>query len=156
MHLKHARLPIPPRPRDRQTIGNQLTPYFLAGAGGVPGWAGPLVGTAGAGAGEAGAGAAGFGGAVFAGAVFAGARFVVRSSNTDVPRPAFRVAMIESVNDVTIKATAEIVVAFDSSVAEPRGPKAVWEPMPPNAPAKSAAFPLCNKTTMIRKMQTIT
>ena len=117
----------------------------------MPGWAGPLVGTAGAGAGEAGAGAAGFGGAVFAGAFF-----VVRSSNTDVPRPAFRVAMIESVNDVTIKATAEIVVAFDSSVAEPRGPKAVWEPMPPNAPAKSAAFPLCNKTTMIRKMQTIT
>ena len=148
MHLKHARLPIPPRPRDRQTIGNQLTPYFLAGAGGVPGWAGPLVGTAGAGAG---AGAAGFGGTVFAGAFF-----VVRSSNTDVPRPAFRVAMIESVNDVTIKATAEIVVAFDSSVAEPRGPKAVCEPMPPNAPAKSAAFPLCSKTTMIRKMQTIT
>ena len=148
MHLKHARLPIPPRPRDRQTIGNQLTPYFLAGAGGVPGWAGPLVGTAGAGAG---AGAAGFGGAVFVGAFF-----VVRSSNTDVPRPAFRVAMIESVNDVTIKATAEIVVAFDSSVAEPRGPKAVCEPMPPNAPAKSAAFPLCSKTTMIRKMQTIT
>jgi len=73
-----------------------------------------------------------------------------------VPRPAFRVAMIESVNDVTIKATAEIVVAFDSSVAEPRGPKAVCEPMPPNAPAKSAAFPLCSKTTMIRKMQTIT
>jgi len=73
-----------------------------------------------------------------------------------VPKPAFRVAMIESVNDVTIKATAEIVVAFDSSVAEPRGPKAVWEPMPPNAPAKSAAFPLCSKTTMIRKMQTIT
>src|SRR6516162_9623300 len=143
MHLKHARLPIPPRPRDRQTIGNQLTPYFLAGAGGVPGWAGPLVGTAGAGVG---AGAAGFGGAFF----------VVRSSNTDVPRPAFRVAMIESVNDVTIKATAEIVVAFDSSVAEPRGPKAVCEPMPPNAPAKSAAFPLCSKTTMIRKMQTIT
>jgi hypothetical protein len=92
----------------------------LAGAGGVPGWAGPLVGTAGAGAGEAGAGAAGFGGAVFAGAFF-----VVRSSSTDVPRPAFRVAMIESDNDVTIKATAEIVVAFDSSVAEPRGPKAV-------------------------------
>jgi hypothetical protein len=114
----------------------------------VPGWAGPLDGTAGAGAG---AGAAGFGGAVFAGAFF-----VVRSSNTDVPRPAFRVAMIESVNDVTIKATAEIVVAFDSSVAEPRGPKAVCEPMPPNAPAKSAAFPLCSKTTMIRKMQTIT
>jgi len=73
-----------------------------------------------------------------------------------VPKPAFRVAMIESVNDVTIKATAEIVVAFDSSVAEPRGPKAVCEPMPPNAPAKSAAFPLCSKTTMIRKMQTIT
>jgi hypothetical protein len=28
---------------------------------------------------------------------------------------------------------AEIVVAFESSVAEPLGPNAVWEPDPPNA-----------------------
>jgi hypothetical protein len=50
--------------------------------------------------------------------------------------------------------TAETVVAFDNNVAEPRGPKAVCEPIPPNAPAKSAAFPLCSKTTTIRKRQT--
>ena len=44
--------------------------------------------------------------------------------------------MIESAMEVTMKITAEIVVAFESNVAEPRGPKAVWDPMPPNAPAK--------------------
>ena len=37
---------------------------------------------------------------------------------------------------------ADTVVAFDNSVADPRGPNAVWEPIPPNAPAKSAALPL--------------
>jgi len=67
-----------------------------------------------------------------------------------------RVARIESDSDVTMNTMAEPVVAFESSVAEPRGPKAVCEPMPPNAPAKSAAFPLCSNTTMIRKMQTTT
>jgi hypothetical protein len=52
--------------------------------------------------------------------------------------------------------TAEAVVAFESSVADPRGPNAVCEPIPPNAPAKSAAFPLCNRTTTIRNRQTKT
>jgi hypothetical protein len=51
---------------------------------------------------------------------------------------------------------AETVVALESSVAEPRGPNAVCEPMPPNAPAKSAAFPLCSSTTMHKKKQTTT
>ena len=51
---------------------------------------------------------------------------------------------------------AEMVVAFESSVADPRGPNAVCDPMPPNAPARSAALPLCNSTTTIRKMHTIT
>ena len=70
--------------------------------------------------------------------------------------PALRVARIESESDVSMNRTAEMVVALDSSVAEPRGPNAVCEPMPPNAPARSAAFPLCSRTTMIRKMQTAT
>ena len=52
--------------------------------------------------------------------------------------------------------TADIVVALERSVAEPRGPNAVCDPMPPNAPARSAAFPLCSNTTMIRKRQTTT
>jgi hypothetical protein len=64
--------------------------------------------------------------------------------------------MITNVNAVTIKRLAAIVVAFDRTVAVPRGPKTVCEPIPPNAPAKSAALPLCNSTTIIRKRQIIT
>ncbi|SPE41540.1 hypothetical protein SBA3_4380010 [Candidatus Sulfopaludibacter sp. SbA3] len=69
------------------------------------------------------------------------------SSRTVAPKPACLVASIERPSEVTINNIADMVVAFDSSVAEPRGPKAVCEPIPPNAPAKSAAFPLCSKTT---------
>ena len=77
-------------------------------------------------------------------------------SRTVLLTPDVRVAKIESDSDVTIKRTADSVVALESSVAEPRGPKAVCEPMPPNAPARSAAFPLCSSTTTIKKMHTIT
>ena len=70
--------------------------------------------------------------------------------------PLFFVAMIDKEIEVSIKTTVEIVVAFDSSVAEPRGPKAVWEPIPPNAPARSAALPLCKRITIIRKKHTTT
>ena len=61
--------------------------------------------------------------------------------------------MIAKVNEVIIKRAAAIVVAFDKTVAVPRGPNTVCDPMPPNAPARSAAFPLCKRTTMIRKKQ---
>ncbi len=64
--------------------------------------------------------------------------------------------MIDNAIEVIMKSTAEIVVALDKSVAEPRGPNAVCEPIPPKAPAKSAAFPLCSNTTTIRKRQTST
>jgi len=37
---------------------------------------------------------------------------------------------------------AHHVVARERKVAAPRGPKAVWLPAPPNAPARSAAEPL--------------
>src|SRR5579863_9425388 len=70
--------------------------------------------------------------------------------------PELRVATIESDSEVHMNTMAEIVVAFESSVADPRGPNAVCDPMPPNAPARSAAFPLCNRTSMIRKIQTTT
>src|ERR1700730_14679374 len=66
-----------------------------------------------------------------------------------------REAKIESVIEVTIKMMADQVVAFDSAVAAPRGPKAVWLPIPPNAAAMSPLLPLCSSTTMIRKKQTI-
>ena len=70
--------------------------------------------------------------------------------------PAPRVATIESAMDVSMNTIAEMVVTLESSDAEPRGPKAVCEPMPPNAPARSAALPLCSNTTIIRKRHTIT
>jgi len=77
-------------------------------------------------------------------------------TSSDVFPPAFRVAKIERDIEVNMKTIAEIVVAFDRRVAEPRGPKAVCEPIPPNAPAKSAALPLCSNTTIIRNTHTTT
>jgi hypothetical protein len=64
--------------------------------------------------------------------------------------------MIDNDNEVTMNKTAETVVALESIVADPRGPNAVCDPIPPNAPARSAALPLCSKTTMIRNRHTIT
>jgi hypothetical protein len=89
-----------------------------------------------------------------AGAVWVPAGALSRTVFAPVFDP--RVARMESDSDVIMNTIADAVVAFERRVAEPLGPKAVWEPMPPNAPARSAAFPLCSSTTMIRKMQTIT
>ena len=133
MHLKHARLPIPPRPRINYLEPTSLNLAFLYFFGAT---------------------GAAFG---FAPGAAAGADcFGVLPSRTVVLMPALRIARMESASDVHINTMAEIVVTLESSDAEPRGPNAVCEPMPPNAPAKSAAFPLCNSTTMIRKMQTTT
>jgi hypothetical protein len=99
-------------------------------------------------------GVTGIGKVVFDGALFAGVGFFVCSSKTVEPKPALRVAMIESESEVIMNRIAEIVVAFESNVAEPRGPNAVCDPIPPNAPARSAAFPLCKRTTIIKKIQT--
>jgi hypothetical protein len=73
-----------------------------------------------------------------------------------LPVPLVRIATIDNVIDVIMNKIAEIVVAFESNVADPRGPNAVCDPDPPNAPARSAAFPLCSNTTIIRKMHTAT
>ena len=102
---------------------------------------------AGAGAGAVGAGAADFG-------ALAGAPCRCSVGVGLAPEP--RVARIDSVMDVSMKTIADTVVAFESSVADPRGPKAVCDPMPPNAPAKSAALPLCSSTTTIRNKHTTT
>jgi len=56
----------------------------------------------------------------------------------------------------TINITAHQVVARESTLAAPRGPKAVWLPAPPKAPAMSAALPLCSSTTTMRNKQLIT
>ncbi len=66
----------------------------------------------------------------------------------------FLEAMIASESEVIMKMTVAHVVALVRTVAAPRGPKAVWLPMPPKAAAISALLPLCNSTTMIRKKQT--
>ena len=63
-------------------------------------------------------------------------------------RPRACCSTIASESEVTMKVTAAQAVALDSTVAEPRGPNTVCEPMPPNAPARSAALPLCRRTTM--------
>src|SRR5205814_3288885 len=67
-----------------------------------------------------------------------------------------RVVKTDRNSDVSMNRAAEIVVAFDNTIAEPRGPNVVCEPIPPNAPARSAALPLCSSTTTIRKKQTKT
>jgi len=85
----------------------------------------------------------------------AGAEVFCRSS-TLPEEAALRCARIESVIEVSMKTAAASVVAFESRVAEPRGPNAVCDPMPPKAPARSAALPLCNNTTTIRKKHTMT
>jgi len=66
------------------------------------------------------------------------------------------VAKIESVSDVTIKMIADQVVALERTVAAPRGPNAVWLPIPPKAAAMSPLLPLCSNTTIIKNKQTIT
>ena len=67
-----------------------------------------------------------------------------------------RVARIASVNEGNMNRAAARVVALERTVADPRGPNAVCDPMPPNAPARSAALPLCSSTTTTRKKHTRT
>jgi len=125
----------------------KLVYFLLAGAGSCTG--GSVTGLLLSGAVGC-TGAAGFPG--FAGADLAGAFW---RSKTLPDEAAPRVAKIANVSDVIMKIAAPSVVAFESSVAEPRGPNAVCDPIPPKAPARSAALPLCNSTTTIRKKQTM-
>ena len=70
------------------------------------------------------------------------------------PVPAL--AKTDNVIEVTMKITADHVVALESAVAVPRGPNAVWLPCPPKAAAISPLLPLCKRTTMMRNRQTMT
>ena len=112
-------------------------------------------GADGCGAAGAGVDRAGFGVGCAGADCVTGVVFLARS-NTLEPVPAFFVARTASVMDVTMKIAVATAVALDNSVAEPRGPNAVCEPMPPNAPARSAACPLCSRTTTTKKTLTIT
>ena len=58
--------------------------------------------------------------------------------------------------EVSMKMTAPQVVRRVSRLEAPRGPKAVWEPWPPKAPATSEFLPCCRRTTPTRKRQTMT
>ena len=133
----------------------KLVYFLLAGAGGFS--AGGIV-TGALLCGAAGVAGTGFTGAVFAGPDWAGADFAGAfcRSKTLPEEAAPRVAKIAKVSDVIMKIAAAAVVAFERIVADPRGPNAVCDPMPPNAPAKSAALPLCSSTTTIRNKQTRT
>src|SRR5882762_1930884 len=109
--------------------------------------------------GAAGTGASGIGtGAVCTGSAgTAGLAVFENCCNTELPEAApvefWRMVMAI---DVNMNMIAHHVVAFERNVAAPRGPNAVWLPAPPNAPARSAASPLCNSTTMISRPQTKT
>jgi hypothetical protein len=63
--------------------------------------------------------------------------------------------MMARASEVNMKRTAAMVVALERTVAAPRLPRAVWLPPPPKAPARSAHFPDCRRTTMIRIRQTM-
>jgi hypothetical protein len=58
---------------------------------------------------------------------------------------------IERPRLVTMNRAARMVVARERTLAEPRGPKAVWVPPPPNALARSWLLPCCSSTTPMRK-----
>src|ERR1700733_11951228 len=58
--------------------------------------------------------------------------------------------------EVTMKMIADHVVSLVRRLAAPRGPKAVCEPWPPKAPARSADLPCWRRTTPTRKRQTMT
>src|SRR6185503_14824629 len=60
---------------------------------------------------------------------------------------------IDSARQVTMNTPARTVVALVSTLAEPRGPKAVWVPPPPKALARSWLLPCWRSTTPIRKRQ---
>jgi hypothetical protein len=97
----------------------------------------------------------GFAGTLFVGTgVEAGDFGPFTVSRTELPVE-WREDKMESVPEVSIKMMTPAVVARDNADAAPRGPKAVWLPTPPNAPAMSALFPLCSSTTMIKKMETM-
>src|SRR5579864_6270899 len=55
-----------------------------------------------------------------------------------------------------MKIIAHQVVRRENTVAVPRGPKAVWLPIPPKVAAISALLLCCSSTTTISTAQTIT
>src|SRR6185312_240010 len=67
-----------------------------------------------------------------------------------------RLVIYVSAMDVNMKIMAHQVVRREKTVAVPRGPNAVWLPIPPKVAAISALLPCCSSTTTISTAQTIT
>src|SRR5437867_12590211 len=74
-------------------------------------------------------------------------------SRTELPAPTALSVRSTMAIAHSMNITAHHVVAFERTLAAPRGPKAVWLPAPPKAPARSAALPLWSSTTMISTRQ---
>ena len=64
--------------------------------------------------------------------------------------------MIASASALSMNNTAKTVVIFDSNVAPPRAPNAVWLLPPPNADAMSPPLPCCSRITRSSKRHTKT
>ena len=58
--------------------------------------------------------------------------------------------------EVIVKMIAHQVVTLVSRLVVPRGPNAVCDPWPPNAPARSALVPCCSRMTAMSIRQTVT
>jgi len=69
----------------------------------------------------------------FFGACWTGAALV--PFNTEPALPVWRAAITLRMIEVSMKMIADHVVARESAFAVPRGPNAVWLPLPPNAAA---------------------
>src|SRR6266403_1313514 len=113
------------------------------------------------GCGRTGCGVAGVVAGVFAGAagVVAGAGFGAgfeTRSRIELPCPTALSVRSTMAKAQSMNMTAHHVVALERTLAAPRGPKAVWLPAPPNAPARSAALPLWSRTTTINTRQLAT
>ena len=110
-------------------------------AGGVPAGALPPAGALGAAGAPEPAGALDPAGPLGAGPLgaAAGAGGAVVPLTTDPVLP--RCPMMARASALSMNNTAKTVVIFDSSVAPPRAPNAVWLLPPPNALAMSPPFP---------------
>ena len=69
--------------------------------------------------------------------------------------PLERESMTVRVMEVIMKSTADQAVSLVRSVVAPRGPKAVCEPCPPKAPARSAELPCCRRMMPTMKKETM-
>jgi hypothetical protein len=86
---------------------------------------------------------------------FAGTLCVV-PDNTEWWRVDWCCSITVNVIDVRTNTTASHVVALVSTFEAERGPNAVCEPWPPNAAARSALLPCCNRMMRISVRLTMT